>query len=91
MDSALTDDGMSAQFFWQITVLSLFKNTGIGDVFSLAHAWAFSYIVPQLIQCINGGLVPRNRAIAWPVGPTNTCRPRDHAASQPSGRATNAT
>ena len=92
MDSALTDDGMSAQFLWQITVLSLFKNTGIGDVFSLARAWAFSYIVPRLIQCINGGpgSVPRNRAIAWPAGPTNTwpsggratTLPHNHAAAQ---------
>ncbi len=92
MDSTLTDDGMSAQFLWQITVLSLFKNTGIGDVFSLARARAFSYIVPLLIQCINGGpgLVPRNLAIAWPAGPTNTwpsggratTLPHNHAAAQ---------
>ena len=51
---------------------------------------AFSYIVPRLIQCINGGSVPRNRAIAWPACPTNTwpsggratTLPHNHAAAQ---------
>ena len=88
MDSALTDDGMSAQFLWQITVLSLFKNTGIGDVFSLARAWAFSYIVPRLKWWPGlGASQPSHRVAGRPHKHVAEWRPRDHAASQPRGRA----
>jgi hypothetical protein len=38
-----------APMYLQITVVSLLKNTGMGDVSAQANPWAISYISPRLM------------------------------------------